>query len=40
MSYSISTLLTRGVVFTEDVVKIAGQQGRDALGHGLSSLLE
>jgi hypothetical protein len=21
------------VVFTEDVVKIAGQQGRDAVGH-------
>src|SRR5262249_22183763 len=27
---------TRGVVFTEDVVKIAGQQGRYAVGHGLS----
>src|SRR2546422_5367924 len=24
---------TRGVVFTEDVVKIAGQQGRYAMGH-------
>src|SRR5437899_13032932 len=29
---------TRGVVFTEDVVKIAGQQGRYAVGHGLSPL--
>jgi hypothetical protein len=29
---------TRGVVFTEDIVKIAGQQGRDAVGHGLSPL--
>ena len=29
---------TRGVVFTEDVVKIAGQQGRYAIGHGLSPL--
>ncbi len=29
---------TRGVVFTEDVVKIAGQQGRYAVGHnGISS---
>src|SRR5258708_11961425 len=27
----------RGVVFTEDVVKIAGQQGRYAVGHGLVS---
>ena len=27
---------TGGVVFTEDVVKIAGQQGRYAVGHGLS----
>src|SRR5207247_5545404 len=27
---------TRGVVFTEDVVKIAGQQSRYAVGHGLS----
>src|SRR6266436_3822177 len=27
---------TRGVIFTEDVVKIAGQQGRYAVGHGLS----
>src|SRR5437870_7143790 len=26
----------RGVVFTEDVVKIAGQQGRYAVGHSLS----
>ena len=24
---------TRGVVFTEDIVKIAGQQGRYAVGH-------
>ena len=24
---------TRGVVFTEDLVKIAGQQGRYAVGH-------
>ena len=24
---------TRGVVFTEDLVKIAGQQGRNAVGH-------
>src|SRR5436190_24221216 len=29
---------TSGVVFTEDVVKITGQQGRDAVGHGLSPL--
>ncbi len=29
---------SRGVVFTEDVVKIAGQQGRYAVGHGLSPL--
>jgi hypothetical protein len=29
---------TRGVVFTEDIVKIAGQQGRYAVGHGLSPL--
>jgi hypothetical protein len=29
---------TRGVSFTEDVVKIAGQQGRYAVGHGLSPL--
>jgi len=29
---------TRGVVFTEDVVKIAGQQSRYAVGHGLSPL--
>jgi hypothetical protein len=29
---------TRGVVFTEDVMKIAGQQGRYAVGHGLSPL--
>jgi hypothetical protein len=28
----------RGVVFTEDVVKIAGQQGRYAVGHSLSPL--
>src|SRR5947208_3702567 len=28
----------RGVVFTEDVVKIAGQQGRHAVGHGLPPL--
>ena len=28
----------RGVVFTEDVVKIADQQGRYAEGHGLSPL--
>src|SRR5260221_9150459 len=29
---------TRGVVFTEDVVKIAGEQGRYAVGHnGVSS---
>src|SRR6267378_587475 len=28
---------TRGVVFTEDVVKIAHQQGRYAVGHGLVS---
>ena len=27
---------TRGVVFTEDVVKVAGQQGRYAVGHGSS----
>src|SRR6202007_559875 len=27
---------TRGVVFTEDVVKIAGQQGRYPVGHGFS----
>src|SRR6266403_3269411 len=31
---------TRGVVLAEDVVKIAGQQGRYAMGHGLSPLLE
>src|SRR6266446_1504641 len=30
----------RGVVFTEDVVNIAGQQGRYAMGHGLSPLPE
>jgi hypothetical protein len=24
----------RGIVFTEDVMKIAGQQGRYAVGHG------
>ncbi len=29
---------TRRVVLTEDVVKIAGQQGRYAVGHGLSPL--
>src|SRR2546429_6723042 len=29
---------TRGVVFTEDFVKIAGQQGGYAVGHGLSPL--
>src|SRR6185295_8647885 len=29
---------TRGVVFTEDFVKIAGQQGRYTVGHGLSPL--
>ena len=29
---------TRGVIFTEDVVKIAGQQGRYALGQGVSPL--
>src|SRR5689334_19066225 len=29
---------TRGVVFTEDVAKIAGQQGRYTVGHGLSPL--
>jgi hypothetical protein len=29
-----STEETRGVVFTEDVVKITGQQGRYAVGHG------
>jgi hypothetical protein len=29
---------TRGVVFTEDVVKIADQQGRYAEGHGLPPL--
>src|SRR2546427_193556 len=29
---------TRGVVFTEDVVKIAGPQGRYAAGHSLSPL--
>src|SRR5439155_25479419 len=29
---------TRGVVFTEDLVKIAGQQGRYAVRHGLSPL--
>src|SRR5205823_10054797 len=29
---------TGGVVFTEDVVKIAGQQGRYAVGHSLSPL--
>src|SRR5881409_3882604 len=28
----------RGVVFTEDVVKIAGQQGGYAVGHGLPPL--
>src|SRR5258708_9087641 len=27
-----------GVVFTEDITKIANQQGRDAVGHGLSPL--
>ena len=26
----------RGVVFTEDVVKIAGEQGRYVVGHGAS----
>ena len=31
---------TRGVVLAEDVVKIAGQQGQYAMGHGLSPLLE
>jgi hypothetical protein len=30
---------TRGVVFAEDVVKIAGEQGRYAVGHGLSARL-
>ena len=29
---------TDGVIFTEDVVKIAGQQGRYTIGHGLSPL--
>jgi hypothetical protein len=29
---------TSGVVFTENVVKIAGQQGRYAVRHGLSPL--
>src|SRR6267142_2105477 len=29
---------TRGVVFTEDVVKIAGEQGRYAVGHNGSVL--
>src|SRR5262249_29950278 len=29
---------TGGIVFTEDVVKITGQQGRYAIGHGLSPL--
>src|SRR4029077_17612860 len=29
---------TRGIIFTEDVVKIAGQQGRYAVGHSLSPL--
>src|SRR6266404_5686502 len=29
---------TDGVIFTEDVVKIAGQQGRYTVGHGLSPL--
>src|SRR5258708_25382876 len=29
----------RGVVFTEYVLKITGQQGRDAVGHGLSPLV-
>src|ERR1700722_13738391 len=29
---------SRGIVFTEDVVEIAGQQGRYAVGHGLSPL--
>jgi hypothetical protein len=29
---------TRGVVFTEDVVKIAGQQGRYVVGHDSSPL--
>src|SRR5438034_6560104 len=27
---------TGGIVFTENVVKVAGQQGRYAVGHGLS----
>src|SRR5260370_37978040 len=27
-----------GIVFTEDITKIADQQGRDAVGHGLSAL--
>src|SRR2546429_7895500 len=27
-----------GIVFTEDITKIADQQGRDAVGHGLSPL--
>jgi hypothetical protein len=27
---------SRGVVFTEDVVKVAGQQGRYVVGHGAS----
>ena len=31
--------LTRGVVFTEDVVKIAGQQGRYAVGHDVSRII-
>jgi hypothetical protein len=29
---------THGVIFTEDIVKIAGQQGQDAVGRGLSLL--
>jgi hypothetical protein len=29
---------TRGVVFTEDIMKVASQQGRYAVGHGLSPL--
>src|SRR6266702_8302658 len=27
-----------GIVFTEDITKIADQQGRDAVGHGVSPL--
>ena len=29
---------TRGIVFTEDFVEIAGQQGRYVRGHGVSAL--